>query len=99
MHGIGDNKATSNWSTDEKNGQGQAVKQKYCRRLKLWRILGYLIRHGMTLDAAVAHMCDVFGTDKPTSMITIVTRDQKNPNYPFIGEQRYNPRFIAGGNR
>ena len=93
--GIGNNKATKDWTSDEKNGQGQTVKQMYCRRLKIWRILQYLVRHGMTVDAAVAHMCDVFRTDKPTPMITIIIRDQKNPNYPFIGTQRFNPRFVA----
>ena len=72
MFGIGDNKAAKDFTTDEVNGQGASFKNKYSRRMKIWRIQKYLINCGMNIEAANARMVDVYGTDKPTPLVLII---------------------------
>ncbi len=94
MFGVGENKAAKDFSRDEINGQGHPFKNKYWRRMKIWRLQGYLMNHGFTLEAANGKIQDVYGTEKITPLIVVITRHQKNPNYPFIGQQRFHPRLV-----
>ena len=95
MFGVGDNKAAKDFTNDEKKGQGQAFKNKHSRRLKIWRLQQYLINCNYNIEGANNRIVEVYGTDKPTPLIVITQRDQKNPNYPFIGSQRFHPRLIV----
>ena len=94
MFGIGDNKPAKDFTTNEVNGQGASFKNKYSRCSKIWRIQRYLINCGFNVEAANGRLVEVYGTDKPTPLCMIVQRDQKNPNYPFVGSQRFNPRLV-----
>ena len=97
--GIGDNKAAKDFTTDDRNGLGKPFANKYSRRNRIWRIQHYLINCGLDIHAANRRIKDVYGTDRITSLIHIIDRDQKNPNYPFIGSprnrQRFNPRIVV----
>lgn len=95
VFGIGDNKPAKEWTNDERNGQGKPTANKYCRRMKVWRIQSYLTRIGYTIEAANDKIVDVYATDKVTSIIVCITNEQKNPNLSFIGGQRFNPRLIV----
>ena len=95
MFGVGDNKAAKDWTTDEKNGQGKPTANKYCRRMKIWRIQAYLLGVGYSIEAANDRIIEVYGTDKITTLTVKITHEQKNPNYQFLGGQRFNPRFIV----
>lgn len=95
LFGIGDNKAAKDWTTDEKNGQGKPVANKFSKRLKIWRLQSYLTSVGYTIEAANDRIIEVYGTDKLTTLIIKITHEQKNPNYHFLGGQRFNPRFIV----
>ena len=95
MFGIGDNKAAKDFTTDKVNGQGASFKNKYSRRLKIWRLQSYLINCGFNIEAANGRIVEVYGTDKPTPLQMIITRDQKNSNFPFVGQQRFNPRIVV----
>ena len=95
MFGVGENKPAKNFTTDEVNGQGNSFKNKYSRRMKIWRIQKYLINCGMNIEAANGRIVEVYGTDKPTPLMLIIQNDQKNPNYPFIGRQRFRPRLVV----
>ena len=98
MFGIGDNKPAKDWTTDERNGQGRPLRNKYSRRNKVWRLQSYLVGAGYTIEAANQKIIDVYETDKPTPIIMIIGNEQKNPNYSYIGSQRFNPRFIVNPN-
>ena len=93
---IGYNNPAKDFTTNERNGQGTLFKMKYSRCLKVWRVMQYLINHGMMVEATIGMMINVYQENEPTPMIHIITRDQLNPNYPYIGNQRSNPRLIAG---
>ena len=95
MFGIGDNKPAKAFTTDEVNGQGASFKNKYSRRMKIWRVQSYLINCGLNIEAANARIVEVYGTDKPTPMMLIIQHDQKKPNYPFVGVQRFHPRLVV----
>ena len=96
---MGNNKPAKDFSKDDKNGQGRPFKTMYSRRMKIWRRLqSYLVRVGYTPEAANAKIVEVYGTSTPTIIIVMIGREQKNPNYPFIGKQRCNPRFIVNEN-
>ena len=71
--GIGSNKPAKDFTTDEKNGQGVPFKMKYSRRLKIWRYQVYLLNAGLTIEAANSRLIDVYGTDKPSSIIHCIT--------------------------
>jgi hypothetical protein len=95
-HGHGDNKPAKDFTGDEINGQGVAFKNKYSRRMKIWRVQQYLINQGFDIGTANGMIADVYGTDKPTPLIICIQREQKIQHYPFVGAQRFNPRLVAG---
>ena len=91
--GIGNNKPARSFTKDEKN-QSAAFKNKYSRRLKIWRIQVYLLNAGLTIEAANTRIINAFDTDNPTAITHCIINDQKNPNYLFIGGQRFRPRLV-----
>ena len=99
VFGIGDNKPAKDFDKDDRNGQTKPFKTQYTSgRNKIWRLQAYLVNVGYTPEAANARIVEVYGTATPTLIITIIEREQKNPNFPFIGKQRFNPRFIVNTN-
>ena len=98
VFGIGNNKPAKDFTKDDRNGQTRPFKTQYSRRNKIWRLQAYLVRVGYTPEAANAKIVEVYGTAVPTLIIVIIGREQKNPNFPFIGKQRFNPRFIVNEN-
>lgn len=95
-HGHGDNKPAREFTGDEINGQGIAFKNKYSRRMKIWRVQCYLINQGFDIATANGMIARVYNTDKPTPIIIAIQREQKIMAYPFVGCQRFNPRLVAG---
>ena len=93
--GIGDNKPARSFTNAEKNQQGAAFKQKYWRRMKIWRIQSYLINASLTIEEANQRIINAFEHDSPTAIIHCIIRDQKHPTYQFVGCQRFRPRLLV----
>jgi hypothetical protein len=98
MFGIGSTKAAKDLTRDDRNGQGKAFKTKYSRRMRVWRLQAYLVNAEFTVEAANARICEVYNTHVTTLIIGHIAHEQKNPNYQFVGSQRFNPRFIVNQN-
>jgi hypothetical protein len=97
--GHSDYKAAKDFTGDEINGQGVAFKNKYSRRMKIWRVQRYLVDQGFDIATANGMIARAYGTDKPTPLIVCIQQSQKNPNWPFVGSQRFHPTLVARNGR
>lgn len=95
IHGHGQNKPAKSFTTEERNSRVDGIKQKYYRRMKVWKLQTYLINGGYTIHAANAKIQAVYQTDKVTQIIDKIIRDSKVPANPMVAAVgfRINPQL------
>src|SRR5210317_2335587 len=76
--GIDGRKPARDFSTDERNNRVGGIKQKYYRRRFVWNAIKRLISSGMTSQAAIQKLRDVYGhSTSVTTIIEKIRRDKK----------------------